>query len=184
VAADARIAFRVSPEVKARVRDLAGRQGVTESAFLKKLLSSVLYEPAPPKGPGDVPRSLPSGRATRLYLRLSTEDERLLRDRAGNRELAPATYAALLLRVHLRGAVPLPKVEYLALRQAVLELSAIGRNLNQIAKALHSDGKAAGPGRAEAHTMLKVAMGLKEHFTALLEANERSWKLSHAEGAR
>jgi hypothetical protein len=165
------------------VRDLAARQGATESALLKNLLSSVLHEPPALKAPEDAPPSLPRGRATRIYLRLSVADERLLRERAGQRALAPATYAALLLRVHLHGGAPLPKAEYLALRQAVIELSAIGRNLNQIAKALHADGKASGPGRSEAQTMLKVAMGLKEHFTALLQANERAWSLTHAEGA-
>jgi hypothetical protein len=86
-----------------------------------------------------------------------------------------ATYVALLVRSHLRAAPPLPKIEYLALRQSVLELTNLGRNLNQIARAMNQGGRPALPGRAEVGAMLKVAEGLRDHFRELLKANERSW---------
>jgi hypothetical protein len=182
--AEAHIAFRVPAEIKARVRELAAREGATESALLKNLLRTVLREPIQPVTPLPPTVSVPKGRASRLYIRVSSADGRLLRERAGARGLAPATYASLLIRVHLHGGAPLPKAEYLALRQAVLEVSAIGRNLNQIARALHSDGKPSGPGRAEVQMMLKIATGLKEHFKALLQANERAWNPGDAETPR
>jgi hypothetical protein len=40
------------------------------------------------------------------------------------RGMASATYVSLLVRSHLHNAAPLPKAEYLALRQLILELSA------------------------------------------------------------
>jgi hypothetical protein len=49
--------------------------------------------------------------------------------------MAPATYASVLTRVHLRSLAPLPREELLALKRTVAELWAIGRNLNQIARA-------------------------------------------------
>jgi hypothetical protein len=98
--------------------------------------------------------------------------------------LSASTYAALQLRVHLQGGNPLPKAEYLALRQAVLELSAMGRNLNQVARVLHQDGRANVPGRTEVQTMLKLATGLKDHFRALLTANERAWREGNASSGR
>lgn len=76
-------------------------------------------------------------RQARLYVRLDPEDRRLLSDRSNGRGMASATYAALPVRAHLRGAAPLPKSEYLALRQSILELTAVGSNLNQIVQTMN-----------------------------------------------
>ena len=81
-----------------------------------------------------------------------------------------------MVRSHLRAAAPLPKAEYLALKQSVLELTALGRNLNQIARAMHQGGRPALPGRAEVGAILEVAEGLRDHFKGLLKANELSWR--------
>jgi hypothetical protein len=66
----------------------------------------------------------------------------------------------------------------------VAELGAIGRNLNQIARAAHQGGKAAGPGREDLRSMLRVAEGLRDHVKALLKANQISWVQGHAETNR
>jgi len=55
-------------------------------------------------------------RDSRLTLRLAPEDLTLLRERAGARSMASATYAAVLLRSHLRNVAPLPKEELLTLK--------------------------------------------------------------------
>jgi hypothetical protein len=86
-----------------------------------------------------------------------------------------------MVRSHLRGVAPLPKEELLALRHSVAELKAVGRNLNQMAKALNQDARAMVPGRQEVNAMLKVAEGLRDHFKALLKANEKSWLQGYAE---
>jgi hypothetical protein len=90
--------------------------------------------------------------------------------------MATATYAAFLIRAHLRHAAPIPQTEYLALKEAILELTAIGRNLNQIARAVNADEKVCPPGRAAVRAMVRVAKGLRHRFKALLEANERTWR--------
>jgi predicted DNA binding CopG/RHH family protein len=173
--ANALISCRVSAETKARVRQLAQRDGIKESTLIKQVLDAVLRTGAsvsaqdlvlPPYG----------DQRKRVYLRLNSQDHQRLIERAGSRHMAPATYVALLLRAHLHAAAPLPKAEYLALRQSVLELTTIGRNLNQIAKAMNRGGSATVPGRAEVAAMLKVAEGLRDHFRALLKANEMSWR--------
>ena len=69
----------------------------------------------------------------------------------------------------------MPRAEYLALRQSVLELTAIGRNLNQIARTINQGGHATLPGRSEVGAMLKVAESLRDHFRELLKANAASW---------
>jgi hypothetical protein len=168
------IACRVTLETKARVRRLAQRDGITESALIKQLLDVVLRS----SGLDEPALGLPDkvNRQGRLYLRMEAQDLRLLQARSEARGMAPATYAALALRSHLRGGTPLPKAEYVALRQAIDQLTALGRNLNQIARVLNQGGGPALPGRQEVAAMLKVAEALRDHFRALLDANQRSWE--------
>ena len=179
MAAEAFIHCRVTSQMKSLVRMLAQRRQITESTLVKQLLEVVLQTatltglpvPAPPDK---------VNRDARLYLRLAPEDWRLLKERSSARGMASATYVSLLVRSHLRGVAPLPKAEYLALKHSVVELTAMGRNLNQIARAIDQGGRPTLPGRAEVGTMLKVAEALRDHFRALLSANERSWRVGHA----
>jgi hypothetical protein len=168
------IACRVTLETKARVRRLARREGITESALIKQLLDVVLRSSGL-----DEPTLAPTdklNRQGRLYLRMEAQDLRLLQARSKARGMASATYAALALRSHLRGGAPLPKAEYMALRQAIDQLAAVGRNLNQIARVLNQGGRVDVPGRQDVAAMLKVAESLRDHVRALLDANQRSWR--------
>lgn len=175
MAADAFIHCRVTSDVKALVRSLAERDGINESTLVKQLLDVVLRTAALTNLPAPaVPDKV--NRRARLYVRLAGEDLRLLKERSHARGLPSATYVSLMVRSHLRAAAPLPKAEYLALKQSVLELTALGRNLNQIARAMNQGGRPALPGRAEVGAMLEVAEGLRDHFKGLLKANELSWR--------
>jgi hypothetical protein len=178
MAADAFIQCRVTPETKALVRTLALRDQITESALIKRLLEVVLRSSVgagssklePPRAPRD----------TRLYVRLDPDDRLLLNERAAARGTPAATYVAVLVRSHLRNLAPLPKQELLALKSAVAELGAIGRNLNQIARAMNQGQRVAGPGRDELRAMLQVGGALRDHVKALLAANAKSWDRGHA----
>ena len=176
------IACRVTSETKARVRRLAERDGLTESALLRQLLDVVLRT----AGPDEPPMLQPTdkvNRDARLNVRLEPEDSRLLRERARARGMASATYLSYLARSHLRGAFALPKAEYTLLKQSVEQLASVGRNLNQIARAMNQGGRPTGPGQAELAAMLKVSGALRDHFRALLDANERSWRTGHAKAS-
>lgn len=169
------IACRVNLETKVRVRRLAERQGITESALIKRLLDVLLQT----SGLAEEPTVEPAhkvNRQGRLYLRMEPQDLRLLKERSKARGMASATYASLFLRSHLRGGAPLPKAEYVALMQSIEGLAAVGRNLNQIARAVNRGGRAELPGRQEVAAMLKVTESLRDHFRALLDANTRSWE--------
>jgi antitoxin component of RelBE/YafQ-DinJ toxin-antitoxin module len=174
MAANAFIHCRVTSDMKRLVRRLAEREGITESTLVKQLLDVMLRTTALTDLSAPAPDS--GSRNARLYVRLAPEDWRLLKERSSARGLPSATYVSLLVRSHLRGAAPLPKAEYLALKQSVLELTAMGRNLNQIARAINQGGRPALPGRAEIGAMLKIVEGLRDHFKGLLKANELSWR--------
>ena len=168
---------RVSLEEKQRVQALATRLLITESVWLKRLVMRALGESAALLPDTIVTQREPERhtRDARLYVRLHLEDRLLLRERATARGMAPATYASVLMRAHLRDLAPLPKEEFTALKRSVAELGAIGRNLNHIARAANQGGRAALPGPADVLTMLRIAEGLRDHFKGLLKANERSW---------
>jgi hypothetical protein len=175
VTADAFITCRVTSETKAQLRALADRDGTNESAIVKQLLHDALRTLTPCV---DSSRVMPPRveRRERVCVRVGSEDRRLLKERASARGLASGTYVAFLVRAHLQGRAPLPRAEYLALRESVLELKAIGRNLNQIARTLNRGAYAETPGRAEVDAILKVVNELRDHCRDLINANDVSWK--------
>ena len=177
MSADAFITCRVTAETKALARRLAEQRGVNESALIKQLLYEAVGSPVP----AGKPLTLLNGggrREERLTIRMTGEDRRLLEERAAARGLAPSGYVAMLVRSHVFGRVPLPRAEHAMLRQCVLELTGIGRNLEEIAKVIDETGRATLPGRAEVAAMLKVAVGLRDHFKEILKANDGSWRSS------
>ena len=178
MSADQFIAARVSSRTKDRLRTLAQRQQLSESALLKRLLETMLDAVGEPDV-GENDRVQQAQRAARLYVRLYPDDRGLLAERARGRGMAPATYIAVLVRAHLRQLTPIPRDELQALKRSVAELSAIGRNLNQISRAVHQGSAIAGPRREEVMTMLRICEALRDHFKATLTANERSWEIGH-----
>jgi hypothetical protein len=177
--AEAFIQCRVTPAMKTLVRALAEREQITESALVKQLLEVVLRTAALQGFPNLETLDKPN-RDARLYVRLDPDDRVLLTNRASSRGMRAATYVSVLVRSHLRKVTPIPKEELAALKGSLAELRAIGRNLNQMARATNQGAEAA-PGRRDLLAMLKVAEGLRDHFKALLIANEKSWEQGHGE---
>src|SRR5262249_8904595 len=126
----------VPREVKLRFTALAEAQGLSPSAVLKRMVERVVHVPqdAVERAPEPVEALPESGR---LSIRLRNDDLLLLRERARARSLPASTYISLLTRSHLRSLAPLPSEELAALKRAVAELGALGRLLNQIARAMN-----------------------------------------------
>jgi hypothetical protein len=95
--------------------------------------------------------------------------------------MASATYVSVLIRSHLRSLAPLPKDELVALKRAVSELGAVGRNLNQIARATNQGARAGGLGPDEFRAILKICQALRDHTKDLIKANAASWSSGHAD---
>ena len=179
MAATQLIAVRVTPDTKAQVRALAERQQLTESALLKRLITLTIQSVSGGSGEALKPNRR-SGVGSRVCIRLRAEDQLLLQERAGARQMAAATYAAVLVRAHLRSLPPLPRHELLELKRSVAELGAIGRNINQIARLANQGGRVAAPGRDDLRSILRVCEGLRDHVKALIKANQRSWESGYA----
>lgn len=181
---------RVSPEIKLKAKAIADRELLSEAAWLKRI---VVREIRTMDG-GETAIQITArgdrhGRPARdsrgcikpVYVRMRDEDRLLLEARAAARGLRPATYVSVLTRAHLRKLTPLPKDELLGFKRSIGELSAIGRNINQIARAVHEGGKLPSSVREEFRAMLKVCEALRDNTKALLKANIISWESGIAE---
>jgi hypothetical protein len=169
----------ISGETKQRFANTAARQSLSESALLKRLVEQMLAS-APSDDLGE-PVAPSDPRGARLTVRLVPEDRALLRERAAARTMHAATYVSVLVRSHLRRVAPLPDRELSSLQTSVRELTAIGRNLNVMARLLQQDARQAVPGRQEVQAMLQVCEALRDHFRTLIKANLISWDIGHAE---
>lgn len=166
----------VSRDTKDRFAALARLQNTSESALLKRMVEAALgpaiptavltaLEPVPPSG--------------RISVRLPNDDRALLRERAAARGLPAATYVSYLVRSHLRRLAPLPDAELKALKHAIGELSAIGRNLNQIARGVNAGWGANGPNRADLHALLRACTGLRDAMKDVVNRNLSSWEAGY-----
>ena len=152
-------------------------RGVSESALLKRVIEALIggnevrNEPLAP-----LERVPTSGR---LSVRLAVDDLLLLRERARSRGIPSATYVSLLVRSHLRNLAPIPYNELKLLQQAIGQVSAIGRNLNQISRAVDAGERPDGPSKADLHAILRACTGLRDAFKGVIERNIESWGAGH-----
>ena len=167
----------IDDDTKQRFAVVAARQGLSASAFLRRLVLQVLAA----SDSGAVAMSLPAhARDARVTIRLVAEDHALLCERAAARTMPSATYVSALVRAHLRQVAPLPDRELDALQSSVRELAALGRNVNVMTRLLHQGNQQAVPGRNEVYAMVRICEGLRDHFRGLLEANLVSWEVGRA----
>ena len=173
----------VPRDVKHRFAVLAEAQGLSTSALLKRIVegavpltSDAIERASEPVTP------LPAG--GRLSIRLRNDDLLLVRERAKARGLPASTYISLLTRSHLRSLPPIPTQELSALKRAVAELGAVGRLLNQIAKALNQGDQTAGVTKADLQAILRACTGLRDHMKDLINANLKSWAVRYEKADR
>lgn len=179
---------RITPEIKEQVAAAIRDEFLTESIWLRRLVLRELRAAGPKnkvRNRRDVDararcsEKRPPGSS--LYVRLRQEDRLLLQERAAARGMASATYMSVLARSHLRSLPPLPKDELVSLKRAVSELGAVGRNLNQIARAANEGARGGGVGLEELRAILKVCEALRDRTKSLIKANTASWASGHAE---
>jgi hypothetical protein len=176
--ADSLITARVTSEMKKRFGAAARCQALSESTLLKRLVEAALLTVTPVQPQVTEPVE-PVPIDGKISVRLRTDDLQLLRERAKARAMPTSTYVSLLIRSHLRALAPLPTAELDALKRSVAEVSAIGRHLNQIARAVNQDDRLGGASKADLQALLRALDGLRVHIKALINANLVSWGRGH-----
>jgi hypothetical protein len=174
----------VAQETKDRLRAIARERQITQSALLKRLIENALLAAVCVTEETVAEPVKQVARGARLYVRLRPEDHLLLRERATGRGMAAATYASFLLRAHLKTVTPMPDRELAELKRSVAALGAIGRNLNQIARAANQGGVTTVPSTADLRQLLRACEALREHVKGLVNANRNSWEMGHEEAHR
>ena len=173
--ADSLITARVTSEMKERFAAAARCQALSESALLKRLVEAALLTATTPQ-PAVTQTVEPVPIDGKITVRLRIDDLLLLRERAKARVMPTSTYVSFLIRSHLRALTPLPTPELEALKRSVAEITAIGRNLNQMARAVNQGVRPSGPSKADLQALLRALMGLRVHMKVLINVNLASWR--------
>ncbi len=169
------IAACVTADAKAKFKSLAQTYDVAESALLRRLVDRAI-DPMGSSGSEVLGGVHGRARAERLYVRLYPDDRLLLAERAAARGTPAATYLAVLARSHIRHLAPLPDAERRAFERCVAELSAIGRNLNQVARRAIQVGVITSLSRQDIALFMQVCTVALENFKAAVKANKASWE--------
>jgi hypothetical protein len=166
---------------KAGFAALAASRGLSESKLLGLLIDSVL-DRNPVDEAGDE-RHGEAGQGDRITLRLRPGDGKWLRLRAQRRGMRYTTYAAALVRAHLRADPPMPLEELARLERGLAEVSALGRHLSQIGREMR-EGQGIDPRlRRELATVLQVVEELRQALRDAVKANRISWESADAQAS-
>lgn len=176
------ISAHIPRDKKAHFARVAHEQGLSESALLKRLVYAALLSSTVVQSAVVEPVE-PVAATGKISVRLRPEDLSMLRERARSRGVPTGTYVSFLVRSHLRSLAPLLAPELAAFKHSLAELSAIGRNLNQIAHALNRGEHPHGPSRSDLQALLRALEGLRDHTKSLITTHLASWNLGHEQKA-
>ena len=161
------------PEKRARFATLASSRGLSQSKLLGLLVDAVLA-----RNPVDSANEAQQGRAgrgDRVSLRLRPGDGKLLRQRAQARGMKYSTYAAALIRAHLRASPPMPLAELAQLERALAEVTALAEDLARIARAM-GQGKDDPTRGLELSAIVQAVDRLWQQMREVVKANVLSWE--------
>lgn len=128
------IYIRASDEQKARLKQLSVEAGLSENAYMLALLNGASGRES--KVPGLIVASPGEGETAKVTVRFPTFLRRAASERAKAAGMSLSRWIASLLQSNLMRSPVLTDVEVEAVLAARRELAAIGRNLNQITRAL------------------------------------------------
>src|SRR5262249_18381756 len=116
-------------------------------------------------------------RCCRVSVRLRPDDGLLVWHCAGKHRVSMSAYLARIIRDHAQAGLPLPAAALEALEASNDEVNAIGRRLNEIARALNSGEHVASLSRTDQKTLLAALVRLRDRVSAVISANATSWGL-------
>ncbi|MGX7006073.1 plasmid mobilization protein [Caballeronia sp. KNU42] len=123
-------------DLQARWRAYCDRAGVSQSEALRALMVHVLGDASQPLF--EVQFLPERGRHQRIELRLTPSEYAASQQAARSVGLSPNRWIVALIRAHLGGDPQFGATELAALSESNSQLALIGRNLNQMARALNA----------------------------------------------
>jgi len=161
---------------KAAFRMAATKQGTSETRLLQLLIGAFLRS-----NPGDGTPPAPSEiKNDRFTFRLSARMKDDLTRRAQEQGMSPGAYLTAMSRAHLSKKAYFTERELEVLRQSNNELTAIGRNINQIARALNrSIDNAHLTKSKELQQVVSLVKANRDLVRNLMIANLSGWGVEH-----
>lgn len=171
------LATRVEPSLKESFEAHAGACNLKPSELLRRLLIVELgREPGAQKA---LPQpKLQDQKMRQVTLRFPRFILEAAQDRAALKGMKPARWMAALVQSHLDLEPVMTEKEVQLLRGMNRELSAIGRNINQIAKGLNSAVGDIERGRVSLEGLEKVIPAIslsRKLISALIRKSQQSW---------
>jgi len=170
----ASIIARVLPEDKAKFQRVAKAGKMKESELLRSMIQVVLDESEQPKT--SEPEQQEEAEPQRIMLRLPAFLMTATKKAAKAKWMVPGRYVSALVQSNLMADPVMTEAEVLALQASNRELAAIGRNLNQIAKALNESFYETD--RLKMETLKELTQAIKsnqQEIRALVRATKRGW---------
>lgn len=125
----------VETEIKQRFRGLAKARGLSESELLRAVVMAEIShdnDTGQPAEPDETKLEI-----ERITVRMPGFLMDATKERAKKKQMAPSRWVAALVQSNLMARPVMSEVEILALQASNRELAAIGRNINQMAKAIN-----------------------------------------------
>lgn len=168
------IAVWARPAQKAQFAALAASRGLSQSRLMGLLVDAVLARNQVDSAAQGQPAR--AGQGDRVSLRLRPGDGKLLRLRAQARGMKYTTYAAVLIRAHLRADPAMPLDELAKLERSLAEVGAVAESLSQIAQAMTQGGSVDPAWGIELSTILPQVERLWRQMREVVKANVPSWE--------
>ena len=165
---------RVATEVKQAFHAAALANGLTDSRLLEKLIEAFLKRDMPEQA--TKPESQTGVRSTQAHVRLTPAEHADLGRVAAERGMSRGTYLGELFRANVYEQPRFTDNEIDALYRAMSQLSAVGRNINQIARALNTSLDEAHRASAlDFEHLKKMIDEQRTHVKDLVRSNTQSW---------
>ncbi|POR73728.1 hypothetical protein BKM30_25995 [Pseudomonas syringae pv. syringae] len=175
------LSARVEPQMKAEFDARAAALKMTTAALLEKAVADFLRVPAPKPSAlvkAEEQHTDTGSDAGKVWIdvSLSHTEAKALDALAKEMGWSRLKYLAQLFRVHLSSEPRFSEKEMLELRQVTMQLSALGRNINQIARALNISLDHANQAHAvNWEVMHKVVDLHRKYVKALVKSNLSYW---------
>ena len=154
------------------------RQGTKPSDALRQILAKVLGDSSMLSAPPSMDTYRPEKPRARLEVRFTPSEHVKLKAEARQHGFAPTKWIVALVRAQLTGQPHFGQIELEHLAHSNRQLLAIGRNLNQIAKALNCAPHEQGAVRVELITALQVIIRAHtETVSNIMRANVERWSI-------
>lgn len=174
------IIARIRPERKEPFKQLSKRLGITESKLLLLLVDMAIDQPpevaAPVKPDGN------NADASIMKVRLPKFLKTAVQDRAASMDVPASRWVAALVQSNLTGQPVMFEPELFELRASNRALAAIGRNINQIARALNEAFHETE--RVKLDKLAELGAAIKENrevIRALVRASQNAWEAENGD---